>query len=361
LVVQNQRNGIINSPPPIVSRVFQELSRGIVNVQNAKKITEIPFPFPYAQIMTLMILLQWCVTPIIVGTLLKTWYMAGALSLITTFFQWALLYIAVEIEDPFGGDANDLPLVEMQQDMNRSLWMLLDPQALQPPTFNWAKDEYLEFKVDLVDFLREAPKQAKTFQSQSITKVQPVDEGVENAVEKVIVVPRSVPEGGAVQASEQLQVTVVGCKGLRSADSALMGGSSYLSDPYCICKVANKRTSELSEFRTPVVKNTETPVWNHTASLSDYTDGDVLSFKVLDKDRLGNDDSLGEATLEISKLQQSGGFDGELKLMEAGKGYHPTLRVRVKVMAENISGPKALNDHRSGLGQSDLSAVVPCG
>jgi hypothetical protein len=29
--------------------VCQELSRGIVNLQNARKIADFPFPYPYAQ------------------------------------------------------------------------------------------------------------------------------------------------------------------------------------------------------------------------------------------------------------------------------------------------------------------------
>ena len=70
-------DGVLPVPPPVVSRVFQvlstcgdsrasasgaaltslagqcvlqqELSRGIVNLQNARKIADFPFPFPYHQ------------------------------------------------------------------------------------------------------------------------------------------------------------------------------------------------------------------------------------------------------------------------------------------------------------------------
>ena len=42
-------DGVLAIPPPILSRVYQTLSRGFVNLLNAKKIADTRFPFPYAQ------------------------------------------------------------------------------------------------------------------------------------------------------------------------------------------------------------------------------------------------------------------------------------------------------------------------
>ena len=39
---------IIDIPPPILSRAFQELARGQVNLTNCQKLKRVPFPFPYA-------------------------------------------------------------------------------------------------------------------------------------------------------------------------------------------------------------------------------------------------------------------------------------------------------------------------
>ena len=41
--------GFITAAPPIVSRAFQELSNGMVTLNNVRKIKEIPFPFAFAQ------------------------------------------------------------------------------------------------------------------------------------------------------------------------------------------------------------------------------------------------------------------------------------------------------------------------
>ena len=35
---------------PIVSRIYQELSDGMLGYNHARKFTEVPFPFPYAQV-----------------------------------------------------------------------------------------------------------------------------------------------------------------------------------------------------------------------------------------------------------------------------------------------------------------------
>ena len=63
LVVDNIRSNTVEIAPPIVSRVFQEFSLGIVDVAAAKKINFIPFPFPYSQMMQLLLIMQAIVYP----------------------------------------------------------------------------------------------------------------------------------------------------------------------------------------------------------------------------------------------------------------------------------------------------------
>merc|ERR1719169_207218 len=63
MVIQTQ-TGVLPVPPPILSRAFQEVSRGIVNLQNARKIADFPYPFPLAQISMILQLLHWAMMPI---------------------------------------------------------------------------------------------------------------------------------------------------------------------------------------------------------------------------------------------------------------------------------------------------------
>lgn len=55
----------------------------------------------------------------------------------TTFFMWGINYVAQEIEEPFGGDQNDLPLHDMQKCFNASLSSLLSRSAKTPPEFTF--------------------------------------------------------------------------------------------------------------------------------------------------------------------------------------------------------------------------------
>eukprot|EP00927_Polykrikos_kofoidii_P083347 TRINITY_DN8504_c0_g2_i1.p1 TRINITY_DN8504_c0_g2~~TRINITY_DN8504_c0_g2_i1.p1 ORF type:complete len:572 (+),score=90.86 TRINITY_DN8504_c0_g2_i1:62-1717(+) len=135
LICANVGNGVITIAPPILSRVFQELSRGIVGVNNATKLSDILFPFPYAQMVTVMLLITTCLTPVVAGTLMESVFWAAGLTFVTVFAFWSINYIAAEIELPFGDDPNDLPIAEYQRTMNRFLQILMENHTQMPPSF----------------------------------------------------------------------------------------------------------------------------------------------------------------------------------------------------------------------------------
>lgn len=51
LIVAAHHGGILDVPPPILTRVYQTISRGFVHFLNTKKITDTKFPFPYVQLI----------------------------------------------------------------------------------------------------------------------------------------------------------------------------------------------------------------------------------------------------------------------------------------------------------------------
>lgn len=141
LVVDAASSGVLPIAPPILSRVFQELSRGIVNLNNARKITDVPFPSPYTIMINVMLAIQWIVTPLVAASVTQSWMIASGLSLITVFAFWSTVHIAAEIENPFGDDPNDLPLVDYQIRFNQSLLTLLDVRAQVPPFYAFTRRE----------------------------------------------------------------------------------------------------------------------------------------------------------------------------------------------------------------------------
>lgn len=139
LVVEATSENVISVAPPIISRVFQELSNGIVDLNNVRKIKEIPFPFPYAQLMTWLLLIHFGVTPVIASQAIASKAWASVMCFFVTSSLWSLLYIAHQIDQPFGNDDNDLPIDAMQRDFNRSLLQLLEPLAQRPPHYHHTK------------------------------------------------------------------------------------------------------------------------------------------------------------------------------------------------------------------------------
>lgn len=134
LLVQNISTGVMSIPPPILTRSFQELSNGMVAFHQALKIGTVPFPFPYAQTCDVLLLLHWLVAPLVVAQWANHPVWAGVFTFVQVFVLWALHLIAVEIENPFGSDDNDLDYFMMQNGMNAQLRMLISKEASLMPS-----------------------------------------------------------------------------------------------------------------------------------------------------------------------------------------------------------------------------------
>lgn len=122
-------DGVLKIPPPILSRVYQTISRGFVNLLNTKKITDTKFPYPFAQIIALFLLLHLIMSPALITASVPRKVFAPILTFLAVFSMFALNFISIELENPFGLDANDLPLTHFQKEMNDCLLMLLHPNT----------------------------------------------------------------------------------------------------------------------------------------------------------------------------------------------------------------------------------------
>merc|ERR1719277_1567421 len=125
LITCAHMDGLIDIPPPILSRVFQTISRGFVNLLNAKKITDTKFPFPFVQMIVCLLAVLQVMTPFLLATLIQNPVLVAVFTFVPLFGMFSLNFIAMELENPFGLDDNDLPLNHFQTEMNRCLLMLL--------------------------------------------------------------------------------------------------------------------------------------------------------------------------------------------------------------------------------------------
>lgn len=139
LIVQSIHNptagktGVLTIPPPILSRVFQELSSGMVCLQEAIAVSSVPFPFPYAQTCDMLLTLYWVLTPLVVCQWFTSPLWAALFTFIVVFVLWVLNSIAVEIENPFGNDANDMDCTTLHAEMNTFLLQLMSVEQHRVP------------------------------------------------------------------------------------------------------------------------------------------------------------------------------------------------------------------------------------
>jgi len=133
LIMKSLEDGVLPIAPPILSRVYQTLSRGFVNQLNARKIADTRFPFPYAQLIAALLLLVMILTPLMLASLIHNAVFACVFSFLPVFGMFSINFIAAQLENPFGSDDNDLPLDRFQTEMNSSLLMLLHENADHVP------------------------------------------------------------------------------------------------------------------------------------------------------------------------------------------------------------------------------------
>lgn len=129
LITCAHHEGVLRVPAPVLSRVYQTISRGFVNLLNAKKIQDTKFPFPYSQLIAFLMVVMNILTPCMMSVLVPSKVFCAIFTFIPVFGVFCLNFIGAELEDPFGTDDNDLPLEHFQTEMNNCLMMLLHPNT----------------------------------------------------------------------------------------------------------------------------------------------------------------------------------------------------------------------------------------
>mmetsp|Transcript_36243 Transcript_36243/g.63855 ORF Transcript_36243/g.63855 Transcript_36243/m.63855 type:complete len:560 (-) Transcript_36243:144-1823(-) len=122
-VILMTRKKLLDIPPPILSRIFQELSNGMLGFNQAHKVALVPFPFPFAQMVSLLLLIFYLCIPFFVDIFTQNIVVTPVLSFVLPVTYCALNSIAVELEQPFGVDDNDIDIEARHEDF---LWLMID-------------------------------------------------------------------------------------------------------------------------------------------------------------------------------------------------------------------------------------------
>lgn len=110
-----------NVSPPIISRLFQYTSDGMIGYNQARKVAYIPFPFPHSQLTTFFLAAVTLFMPLLMLTFVNEIIVATILNTFAVGVFFGLWMVANELEDPFRNVPNDIPLNNFQAQFNEAL------------------------------------------------------------------------------------------------------------------------------------------------------------------------------------------------------------------------------------------------
>mmetsp|Transcript_17813 Transcript_17813/g.20302 ORF Transcript_17813/g.20302 Transcript_17813/m.20302 type:complete len:560 (+) Transcript_17813:218-1897(+) len=125
--------------PPIISRIIQFLSDGMIYYNHSRKTMYIPFPFPHAQISAFFVFTMIFSVPLLMDEYSNNIYLGAVLTFLTVTCLAGLHEVARELENPFRNVPNEIPLCTLQAMFNESLITLFS--GFHPDHF-WEGDDY---------------------------------------------------------------------------------------------------------------------------------------------------------------------------------------------------------------------------
>jgi len=98
--------------PPIQTRVYQELSNGMLGFTQAQKIADVPLPFPYVQCLTMLIIGFVMFIPVYITCFTDSSVASPLLANLLFQGFWGINESAIELENPFGTEVNKVNVLD---------------------------------------------------------------------------------------------------------------------------------------------------------------------------------------------------------------------------------------------------------
>jgi len=111
LVIAHQKD-IIQMPPPLMARVKTKISQGLQQYHEAYRIAAVPYPYFLAQMIHALMFAFLLMMPVVIEKFTQGVILTPVLSFLIAMSAWGLNQVAEDLENPFGEDENDLPLIE---------------------------------------------------------------------------------------------------------------------------------------------------------------------------------------------------------------------------------------------------------
>ncbi|KAK9864551.1 hypothetical protein WJX84_008203 [Apatococcus fuscideae] len=121
LLTERYCEGGMSMPAPIVTRCWQMLSEGYHGYEQCRKLADTPFPFPWAQMVLVLLIIFAGTLPLMVVAFIDKLWLAIIIDFFSVQAYWALNEVARDVEDPWVYEPNDLPLARLQYQLNERL------------------------------------------------------------------------------------------------------------------------------------------------------------------------------------------------------------------------------------------------
>jgi predicted membrane chloride channel (bestrophin family) len=114
-------NTVLSVPPPVYTRVYQELSNGMQGYQEALRVSQIPLPPVITHMTNGLLICSFIIMPFTVEQTVKSRVLTPLVTFVAAYCYMLIHCISNLLERPYGDDFIDLPMHEMQVSFNRKL------------------------------------------------------------------------------------------------------------------------------------------------------------------------------------------------------------------------------------------------
>lgn len=135
LLAKRRNAGGLAMDAPVLANVWARISEGYHGFEQCRMLVETPFPFPWTQLLTLILLLYVVSLPFMVAVCMTRQWLACIVTFMSTITHWATNEVARDLEDPFVYDPNDLPSSRLQFLFNERLLQEAAAVVHDAPTF----------------------------------------------------------------------------------------------------------------------------------------------------------------------------------------------------------------------------------
>ncbi|KAG2448666.1 hypothetical protein HYH02_006023 [Chlamydomonas schloesseri] len=119
--LQRMNSGGLAGNTTFQSRVFSMATDCVGVFAQCAKLAATQFPFPWAQVLMVLLCILGITLPFVITSFMDQLWVGVISSFVIMTAYWSIHETAVELDEPFGTDPNDLPLARFVYELNQNM------------------------------------------------------------------------------------------------------------------------------------------------------------------------------------------------------------------------------------------------